>query len=54
MLIFCNISKMQKRKKQSDNQKVHFKLSIFKYFYAEFDYEIKNNEETQNDNGNRS
>lgn len=55
ILIFCNI----KRKKKSantilNNHKVHFKLSLFKNLYAEFDYEINSNNRSSNNKDNIS
>lgn len=43
ILLFCNKRKKKNRNSITDNQKVHFKFSIFKNLYAEFDYETNNN-----------
>lgn len=47
ILLFCN--KKQNRNSITNNQKIHFKFSILKNLYAEFDYEINNN---KNDTSN--
>lgn len=49
ILLFCNKRKKQNRNNTTSNQKVHFKFSILKNLYAEFDYETNNN---KNDTSN--
>lgn len=49
ILLFCNKKKKQNRNSMTNNQKIHFKFSILKNLYAEFDYETTNN---KNDNLN--
>lgn len=51
ILSFCNKRKKQNRNTIINNQKVHFKFSILKNLYAEFDYEIYNND-NKNNNSN--
>lgn len=41
ILLFCN--KKKNRNSITNNQKIHFKFSILKNLYAEFDYETNNN-----------
>lgn len=43
ILLFCNKKKRQNRNSITNNQKVHFKFSIHKNLYAEFDYETNDN-----------
>jgi len=43
ILLFCNKKKKQNRNSITNNQKIHFKFSILKNLYAEFDYESNNN-----------
>lgn len=43
ILLFGNMKNKQNRNKITNNLKIHFKLSILKHLYAEFDYETKNN-----------
>lgn len=43
ILLFCNKKKKQNRNSVTNNQKIHFKFSLLKNFYAEFDYETNNN-----------
>ncbi len=42
ILLFCSKKKRNKNN-FTHNQKIHFKFSISKNTYAEFDYEINNN-----------
>lgn len=49
IFIFCNKKKRQSINSITNNQKVHFKFSLFKNLYAEFDYESNS---SKNDNSN--
>lgn len=49
IFLFCNKKKKQNRNNMTNNQKVHFKFSIFENCYAEFDYETETN---KSDNSN--
>ncbi len=49
ILLFSNIKKKQNRNGIINKQKIHFKFSILKNLYTEFDYEINNK---KNDNSN--
>lgn len=49
IFLFCTKRKKQNRNSMINNQKIHFKFSILKNLYAEFDYETNNN---KNDRSN--
>lgn len=40
--LFCHKNKKRTRNDITNEQKIHFKLKIFKNTYAEFDYETNN------------
>lgn len=44
IFIFCRKNQKNKRNIVYNHQKIHFKFSIFKNLYTEFDYEINNDE----------
>lgn len=44
-LFFCNTTvKKPKKNVNHNNQRAHFKISISKHYFAEFDYESNNND----------
>lgn len=51
IFIFCNVKLRRQNKNTAfKNLKAHFRINILKYLYAEFNYEINNNDKNNNSN----